>query len=72
MDSQQDRMGFDGWAENKFVNAIEDFVIEGDGKISVEGNDQTMNIWWDSHTINFSFRAYTPEGWKYYDKQIKR
>ena len=75
MDSKDQikRLGFDAWADNQFVNAIEDFVMPGHGNISVTSvnEDLSILIWWDDANINCTIRAYTDEGWKVYDKSIK-
>lgn len=73
MDSEDQikRLGFDAWADNQFVNAIEDFVMPGSGKISLTTDKMCMNIYWDEVEISCVIRAYTDEGWKVYDKTIK-
>ena len=73
MDSkdQINRLGFEAWADNQFVNAIEDFVMPGHGNVSVTSDDITILIWWDDKTINCTIRAYTDTGWQTYDKTIK-
>lgn len=66
-----ERLGFDAWADNLFVNTIEDFHVEGKGEISIENDSVTINMEWDFESINCVIRAYTKEGWKTYNKSIK-
>lgn len=68
------RMGFEAFADNVFVNAMEDYIV-GDGSVgnmSFEGKDMSCNMEWNVESISFNLRAYTSEGWKEYSKQIKR
>lgn len=66
------RLGFDAWCDNKFVNIIEDIVMPGTGNISITNDDISVLVWWDTEQINCTIRAYTGDGWKMYDKTIKR
>ncbi len=73
---QIDRLGFDAWAENLFVNAIENFVIPsgrlGSGNTLIEHNDYTVRVEWDSARIGCSIMCHTKDGWKSHEKEIKR
>lgn len=68
-----DRLGFDSWCDNMFVNAMEGFVFEGTGSISVENekNGVHMNMQWDNMNVTCTIRAYTYDGWQNYSKSIK-
>ena len=71
-DNQINRLGFDAWADNKFVNAIEDYVFDSHGSMHLSSISWEMNLWWSHNTIDCSIRAYTKDGWQTYEKQIKR
>ena len=66
------RLGFDAWADNEFVNLVENFVMPGHGKIDIEGMDCFVRLKWDDAMIYCFIRAYTFEGWKEYEKELKR
>ena len=66
------RLGFDAWADNEFVNLIENFVMPGHGKVRIEEMDYTVKLKWDDAMIHCVLRAYTADGWQTYEKQIKR
>jgi hypothetical protein len=66
------RLGFDAWADNEFVNLIENFVMPGHGKVEIEGVDCTVKLKWDDAMIHCVLRAYTADGWQTYEKEIKR
>lgn len=66
------RLGFEAWCDNKFVNLIEDVVMPGIGNISITNDDITMLVWWDDTAINCTIRAYTDTGWQTYEREIKR
>lgn len=66
------RLGFDAWADNLFVNMIEDYVMDGTGTASIENDKFMANVQWDDKNINLSVRCYTEEGWKESAKSIKR
>lgn len=74
MVSEEDinRLGFDAWADNQFINLIEDFVMPGHGNVNIEGMDCTVKLKWDDAMIHCVLRAYTADGWQTYEKQIKR
>jgi hypothetical protein len=67
-----ERLGFDAWADNQFVNLIENFVMPGHGNVRIEDMDFTAKLKWDDAMIHCVLRAYTHEGWKTYEKEIKR
>lgn len=66
------RLGFDAWADNKFVNAIEDVVEGREGSMSIDGLDYRLNLWWDDKLINCIITAYAEGKWQTYEKYIKR
>lgn len=69
---QMKRLGFDAWADNLFVNMLEDYVVEGTGSVSIENDKFTANVVWDFDNVTFSLRCHTDEGWKETTKSIKR
>ncbi len=70
------RLGFDAWADNVMMNAIEDLIIpgeKGEGWASWEAKDHYVRISWDSEEITCSVRAWTEEnGWQEYTKTTKK
>jgi hypothetical protein len=72
MEEQINRLGFDAWADNKFVNILEDIVGGSDGHISIEHGDYHILATWNEETVNCCIRAYTGNGWEVYEKQTKR
>lgn len=72
MNEQIQRLGFDAWAHNKFVNAIEDFVEGNEGSITVESDDFRINLWWDDKTVNCAIAAYAEGKWQNYSNDCKR
>lgn len=71
------RLGFDAWADNQFVNAIEDFVEGVNGSVTIESvweakDHYRINVWWDEKSINSVIAAYAEGKWQNYEKQIKR
>jgi hypothetical protein len=66
------RLGFEAWAMNVAVNAIENFVFPGYGNASLESKDYEYRIIWDDTKIEFNLRAYTAKGWQQYSTVIKR
>jgi hypothetical protein len=66
------RLGFDAWADNKFVNAIEDYNLVATGEVKMENEHMTMKLSFTEQTISCVIRAYTEDGWKTYDKEFKR
>lgn len=72
MNAQINRLGFDAWADNEFVNAIENFPSFAEGDVSVENDTVTMRFAFTEKTASCVIRAYTESGWQTYEKQIKR
>lgn len=66
------RLGFDAWADNEFVNAIENFHTIATGEMKVESDDVVMKFTFTEHSIHCVIRAYTESGWQNYEKEIKR
>lgn len=66
------RLGFDAWADNQFVNAIENFPCVATGDVNVESDDLTMKFTFTEQSISCVIRAYTESGWQTYEKEIKR
>lgn len=66
------RLGFDAWADNKFVNAIEDYNLVATGEVKMENEYMTMKLSFTEQTISCVIRAYTEDGWKTYEKEFKR
>jgi len=70
---QINRQGFDAWADNKFVNAIEDYNhVIGTGDLKIENDECCMKFFFTLETISCVIRAYTPEGWQTYEREWKR
>lgn len=73
MNDQINRLGFDAWADNEFVNAIENFPRAATGDVSVENEGYTIKVSFTEKTATCVIRAYTADsGWQTYEKQIKR
>lgn len=72
MNDAINRLGFDAWADNKMMNAIEDHVYQGVGYVQREADDYNLHIKWDDKHITCVIRAHTDAGWQTYEKQIKR
>ncbi len=72
MNEQIQRLGFDAWAQNMFVNAIEDFVSGTNGSASVESEDFRVNIWWSEDSVTAMVTAYAEGKWQTYENQVKR
>lgn len=72
MDAHIQRLGFDHWADNKFINAIEDFVEGEKGSASVDSEDFRINVWWDAASVCCSLSAYAEGRWQHYAKEVKR
>lgn len=68
------RLGFDAWANNKIVDAVENtaFCMQGEGFISYEYEDVNVRIDWTPHGYTAALRAYTHEGWKETGASFKR
>lgn len=72
MDSEINRLGFDAWADNEFVNAIENFPFVATGDIKMENENMTIKVTFTDKTVTCFIRAYTSNGWQTYEKEIKR
>lgn len=72
MNEQIQRLGFEAWAHNKFVNAIEDFVDGDGGSVSVDSDDFRMNLWWDDDMVNCTIMAYAEGKWQNYSNNVSR
>lgn len=72
MDPEYNRLGFDAWADNKMVNAIEDAIGTQSGSVVVDHDDCTIKISWNETDITCVIRAYTESGWQTYERQCKR
>lgn len=72
MSDEINRLGFDAWCDNKFVNAIEDCFRDGSGEVVTETSDCTMRLAFTHDSITCVIRKHTPEGWKTYEKEFKR
>lgn len=70
------RLGFDAWADNKFVDLIENYVDAsgsgGTGEISITHKDYDIRIDWTQEEVNCTIRAYTSDGWQTYSKTTRR
>jgi hypothetical protein len=58
------RLGFDAWMENLIVNCLED------GISTVDSEDMFIRITIEGGQKNFFARAWTADGWKFYEKHI--
>jgi hypothetical protein len=73
MEEEINRLGFDAWADNKFVNAIENYeTFIGTGEVKFEDEEVCAKFFFSENAISCVIRAYTHEGWKTYEKEIKR
>ena len=66
------RLGFEVWCDNQVINILEDFCGTESGTITVENDGCTMIAKITIDEISVSIRACTDEGWKNYEKTIKR
>lgn len=72
-DPSIDRLGFEAWADNLIVNAIEDMV--GDCPIIRENEDASLQVILrrDGNELYGRVRAYTMnKGWVMHERTIKR
>lgn len=67
-----ERLGFDAWADNEYMNLIENFVTPGTGRINIDATDCAVRLEWTDESIHCVLRAYTHEGWREYEKTVKR
>ena len=70
------RLGFDAWAANIVVNALEDYapiITAGDkGTLTTERKDHTIAIIWDGDDVTVNVRAYTIDNWRNFETTVKR
>lgn len=67
------RLGFDAWADNKFVNIIEDYDnLMGTGNLRIENDECCIKVYFEEDQITCVIRAYTEDGWKTYERVHKR
>lgn len=67
------RLGFDAWADNKFVNVIEDYdSVIGTGDLKIENEEVCARFNFTPEAISCVIRAYTQDGWKTYEKEWRR
>jgi hypothetical protein len=70
---QINRLGFDAWADNEFVNAIENFPQIATGDMTIENEGMTMKLVFTETHVSCVIRAYTQDGgWQTYEREIKR
>lgn len=66
-----DRLGFEAWADNLIVNAMEDMAGEPRLDMDAEDGDITLIIRTNGDTASASVRAYVDgRGWQYHDRVI--
>lgn len=66
------RLGFEAWADNMIVNAIEDMAGSGRPDLDVDEGDVVLVIRSDGKEANATVRAYVAgQGWQYHDRTIK-
>ena len=71
MENQVSRLGFDLWAQNIIVNAIENL---GDNKqdYSEENAQVFVSLKFNKGMIVCAVRAYVPNhGWEFYETEVK-
>lgn len=69
---QIQRLGFEAWADNLIVNAIEDMAGSGRPDLDVDEGDVVLVIRSDGKEATATVRAYVAgQGWKYHDRTIK-
>lgn len=65
------RQGFEAWADNIIVNAIEELGTTPFEYVAEE-NDVTVHIRLQDGSVSATVRAYVPcKGWQYHDRVIK-
>lgn len=66
------RLGFEAWADNLIVNAIEDMRKDVPVTLDKENEHLTFVIRFDGDTATATVRAYVDGlGWFYHDRNIK-
>lgn len=67
-----DRLGFEAWADNVIVNALEDLAGDSRPEIDVDQGDVVLVIRADGQEATATLRAYVSgRGWMYHDRVIK-
>ena len=65
------RLGFETWADNLIVNALEDMAGEPRLDFDMEEGDVTLVIRTNGSTATATVRAYVAgKGWQYHDRLI--
>ena len=65
------RLGFETWADNLIVNALEDLAGQPSIDLDMEEGDVTLVIRTDGSTATATVRAYVAgKGWQYHDRVI--
>lgn len=66
-----DRLGFEAWADNLIVNALEDLAGEPRLDLDMEEGDVTLVIRTNGKEATATVRAYVAgKGWQYHDRVI--
>jgi hypothetical protein len=69
---QIQRLGFEAWADNLIVNALENLAGEQKVDLDMEEGDVTILIRTDGRMATATVRAYIAgKGWRYHDRNIK-
>lgn len=65
------RLGFEAWADNLIVNAIENMAGKPDVDLDMDEGDLTLVIRTDGKQVTATVRAYVAgSGWHYHDRVI--
>lgn len=68
---QIQRLGFEAWADNLIVNALEDMAGGSPVELDLEQGDLTLLIRTDGKEATATVRAYVEgKGWLYHDRVI--
>ena len=68
---QVQRLGFEAWADNLIVNALEDMAGEPAFNVDLEQGDVTLRIISDGQQATAIVRAYVKGfGWRHHDRVI--
>lgn len=66
------RLGFEAWADNLIVNALENLAGEQKVELDMDEGDVTIMVRTDGHMATATVRAYVAgKGWHYHDRVIK-
>jgi hypothetical protein len=69
---QINRLGFEAWADNLIVNALEDLDGKPPFGFDIETNDATLIIRVIGDEVTATVRAYIPgKGYAYHDRTFK-